>query len=437
MKSISVSRQFAPLRVCAEMCLYYYVLAVLTLSVAYNVSTEKGVVGVVTNIVAPWLVQLSILVGACFVLGFVIVRIDNPALRFLLSLLPGLSFLMSPLEPTVLIHAAAWVYYVIVMTVGNFEVYLDVYRRRSRLLLVIALILTCCLIIYHFGNEAWYGNTLFGGEIYGLLFLVLTVFSLRGMRLSSGAPAKMRLVDAAHVVALPVVLLTAVFLLQGAVPALTGLMSWITRFLIWLFHLLFPEKEMPHINVPDENFNGPEIEDSVELPDVEVETPDVNPISGADPHMHVSGDAWLWIIIVILAAVLVYFAIRQIRGRRKNDEKPKLVREHIERVPRERITRRRSGEAALTANVKQIRKVYRSYLDHIRSFGMKIFPSDASEDVLKNTSAYLEMPENAALRQLYIAARYGDPKTVTSEQAAEAKRCLTVIRDKDRAGKAQ
>ena len=35
--------------------------------------------------------------------------------------------------------------------------------------------------------------------------------------------------------------------------------------------------------------------------------------------------------------------------------------------------------------------------------------------------------ENKRLRELYIAARYGDPKAVTSEQVGEAKHCLGVI----------
>ena len=88
--------------------------------------------------------------------------------------------------------------------------------------------------------------------------------------------------------------------------------------------------------------------------------------------------------------------------------------------------RRRSDEP-LPTNVRQIRRVYRSYLDHVRSLRLRISPSDTSKDVLDGSSAYLDVPENGTLRELYIAARYGDPKAVTSEQAAEAKRCLSVI----------
>lgn len=438
MKKISVSKLFAPMRVCAEMSLYYYMLAVLTLSVEYNVSTEKGVYGVVSNMIAPWLTQLLILVGACFAIGFLIVRINNAFLRFILALLPGISFFMSTPELTVLIHAAAWVYYVIYMTVGSFDVYIDVYRRRCRLLFVLALILTCLLIIYHFGNEAWYGNTLFGGEVFGLFFFILTVFSLRGMRLSTGAPAKMRLVDAANVVALPLVLIFAFFLLRGAVPVFTWIIAKITQALNWLIHLFSPQNDESGVFIPDEDFDAvKEIEDPINLRDAREPGQSIDAGTGTNPHVRISSEAWLWILIAILVLALIYIAIRQIRGRQKGNEKAKLAHEHIERLPRETYSRRQTGESTLPTNVNKIRKAYRSYLQYIRSSGVKVFPCDTSEDVLENTSEHLKIPENAALREVYIAARYGNPDAVTSEQAEEAKHCLTVIKGKDLKGAAQ
>ena len=128
-----------------------------------------------------------------------------------------------------------------------------------------------------------------------------------------------------------------------------------------------------------------------------------------------------------MAAVLILIAIKLIRNKQNKQEKPRLAREHIERKSFEGLLRRRSGEAALPANVRQVRKVYRSYLDHVRSLRLRISPSDTSKDVLDGSSAYLDVPENGTLRELYIAARYGNPKSVTSEQVGEAKRCLSVI----------
>ena len=426
-KSVSVTRQYAPLRVCGDMCFYYFALAVLSLSTRNTAFNETGAYGVVSNMVAPWALQLSIMVGACFVLGFLIMRIDNAFLRFIISLLPGLTFLMSPLRPVLLIHAAAFVYYVLFMTIGNFEVYLDVYRGRSRLMLLATMLLACFLIIFHFGIDTWTTLKLYGGEHFGLAYFVLAVLSLRGMRLSFGAPLKMRALDIVHVVALPAVIITVFFLLRGAVPGITWLVSMLTRFLKWIYNIFFPEKEIPVYKDPDEFDQQEDGGEPIIRPITENDNTVTEPISGEDPHIRVHMDAWLWIITIILVIALICIAVKLIRNKRKNSEAPKRARERFVKVMPERQQRRRSAEPALSPNVRQIRRTYKSYLELIRGRYMKIFPSDTSEDVRDNTSGYLDIPENSAIRELYIAARYGDPRTVTPDQVAEAKRCLTAI----------
>ena len=431
MKKISVSRQYAPLRVCADICFYFYTISLFSFSVLYTASDEQGVYGVVTNLIAPWSLQLAVLVAACLVLGFVIIRIDNMALRFLLSLLPGLSFLMSPFQLILLIHAAAWIYYVIILTIGNFEIHLDVYRRRIRVMLLAALLLTLCLIIFHFGTDDWYSKKLFGGEMYGLLFFVLAVLSLRGMRLSLGASKKMRILDGTYVVVLPVLLVAAFFLLRFTVPAITFLFSLLSRFLIWVSQTFFPGKRMPDIFHPLEEEDVNKVlkeEGSLSLPYGNDQSPDAELVgSGAPARFHVSIPVVLCIMIAFLAGALILVAIRQASIRQKNQKKPRLVGERMERVPFEGLLRHRSGDSGLPVHVRQIRRTYRTYLEHIRSLRMRISISDTSKDVLDHSSAYLDLPENERLRDLYIAARYGDPKKVTSDQAAEAKRCLSAI----------
>ena len=394
----------------------------------YNYSDETGVHAVVGNLITPWSLQLSVLVAACFVVGLVAVRVDSAALRFVLSLLPGLSFLMSPLQPILLIHAAAWLYFVIVMTIGYFEEYLDVYRRRARLMLVVALVFTCCLIVYHFGMDSWYSNKLFGGEGYGLFFFVLSVLSLRGMRSSLGTPGRMRVVDTAYVVVLPALLVSLFFLLRGIVPVLTFFLKMLSRFLIWLFRTISPQEETPGvIHVEEEEDPYAEPSDSFVLPGVKDNRPNAEMMEGGNLHLHLPSQLGLWLTVVFLLAALIFLAIWLYRKNRKSGVKPSPVREHIERPSFEGLLRRRAGESGLPANVRQIRKVYRAYLNHILSLRMRISPSDTSEDVLELSSKSLDMPENATLRELYIAARYGDPKAVTSEQVGEAKRCLSVI----------
>ena len=428
MKSVSVSRLYAPLRVCADMCFYFYIVSLFSFTVLYTGSNEKGIYGVVSNLIAPWASQLAVLTAACFVLGFVIIRVNNAAVRFILSLLPGLSFLMSPLQPVMLIHAAAWVYYVICMTIGNFDVYLDVYRRRSRITLFIMLILTCCLIIFHFGTDDWYGKKLFGGELFGLAYFVLTVLSLRGMRLSLGSPGSLRALDGAFVIVLPALLVAVFFLMRGSIPVVTYVIKHVANFLVWLFRRIFPGRKDPDMFYPpEEDMDHGTIDDPVSIPDGKGLSPTPEMMSGEDPHFNLSGNVIFVIMIACLAAALIFIAIRLLRGRQKDTDKPKLVRERLERVPFEGLLRRRSGDHQLTGNVKQIRKAYRSYLDHLRSMRLAVSPSDTSADVLDTSSEAIDMPENRTLREIYIAARYGDPNAVTAEQVAEAKRCLSAI----------
>ena len=60
----------------------------------------------------------------------------------------------------------------------------------------------------------------------------------------------------------------------------------------------------------------------------------------------------------------------------------------------------------------------------------KLSASSSSQDVLDGTAAQIEAAENARLRELYIAARYGDPDAVTAEQLREAGECFDVISGK-------
>ncbi|MBR6236164.1 MAG: hypothetical protein IKR16_00325 [Firmicutes bacterium] len=426
-KNISISALYAPVRVCADMSFYFYALALLSLTVAYYASSGGKVYGVITNITSPWALQIGVLLVSSFALGFLTVHIKSAPLRFVISLLPGLSFLMNPFRPVFLVHAAAWAYYVIYMTIGNFEEYLDVYRRRIKLMLIMALVLTGLLIIFRFSNDAWYGSKLLGGEEYGLFFFVLAVASLRGMRLGFGATGRLRAMDTAFVVALPVLLTAAVLLFSGAVPVITYLFKQLTRVLAYLYSLLFPQKETPDISqLPDED-GGLPAETPIIDPNAVKEDIETEPIDGEDPHIRVSSNTLFWILIVILIVFLVIIAVRLLRSKRSDPVKSGRAHERIERIPFEGLRHRRSADTALSANVRQIRKIYRVYLEQVFSRHARLGPSDTSRDVLDLSEDFSGLPENKTLREIYIAARYGDPDVVTSEQTAEARRCLNTL----------
>ena len=90
LKKIGVSRQYAPLRVCADICFYFFLLALLSLFPNR------------TNFIKPYSLQISLFVVLCFAVAFVAVRVDSLAIRFILSLLPGLCFfVLGGFEPEI------------------------------------------------------------------------------------------------------------------------------------------------------------------------------------------------------------------------------------------------------------------------------------------------------------------------------------------------
>ena len=107
LKEISASRQYAPLRVGADICFYFYAVSIFSFSVKYYFLEGGAVLGVASNLVSPWSLHLSILLASCILLGLVITRIEKALLRFVLSLLPGICFLRMPVHPVMLILAAA------------------------------------------------------------------------------------------------------------------------------------------------------------------------------------------------------------------------------------------------------------------------------------------------------------------------------------------
>ena len=54
-------------------------------------------------------------------------------------------------------------------------------------------------------------------------------------------------------------------------------------------------------------------------------------------------------------------------------------------------------------------------------------PSDTSAQILEHDREMSGNEDAARLRELYIAARYGNPSSVTREQVQEAQACLERI----------
>ncbi len=429
MKSISVSRAYAPLRVCADICFYLFVISVLSIRISSTFWTERGVFGIISNFVSPWITQLLIFVLACFAVAFIAVRTENAALRFAMSLLPGLSFIGVKPELSLIVPAAAWAYFIVFISAGSFETYLDKYRRRLRVMLIVALLASGFLIVFHFTNDDVYTTKLFGGEEFGVLFFVLAVVSMRGMRLVNGTPKKMRALDTAYVIAVPVILTACVLLFRLMVPVVSYIIKLLAHFVRWLLSVLRPDKPQPDfLEIVEEYINNAE----QEILDLRVDPeadPSVEPMDGKNIRINIPPSFYYLLFVAAVTVVLVIIAVRLLANRKNVGGRFIFKSEDIDRIPPESEPVRRAEEPPASSNAGKIRKVYRSYLEHFRSLNMKLEPSDTSQDVLRYSGEFNQAAENGTMRDLYIAARYGDPAEVTAEQVAEAKRCLTAVKE--------
>ena len=110
-------------------------------------------------------------------------------------------------------------------------------------------------------------------------------------------------------------------------------------------------------------------------------------------------------------------------------EEDELLYDETEDIPGE--SRRRGANRRrtplLAGNARQLRRVYKTYLEYRKGKGMSVQPSDTSAEILKHDPEMSESEDAIRLRELYLAARYGNPSAITNEQVQEAQACLERI----------
>ena len=88
---------------------------------------------------------------------------------------------------------------------------------------------------------------------------------------------------------------------------------------------------------------------------------------------------------------------------------------------------RKARKAPPLSPARQLRRIYKTYLEYTGSKGLARRAGDTSQDILDRADKLRQSEDARRLRELYIAARYGDPKAVTRDQVQEAQGCLERI----------
>lgn len=400
-------------RIAAEICFYFSVLHAATLANAFTL-------------------PMALFAAACLLLGLVIVRINNPVIRGLLALLPGLCFLLAPFTWLLILPVFAWIYYVIVMVLGNYAIPLEEYRKAFIFMLSVSLFFVAANI----ANSTLIRNQVISAEslVYALVFLILGIFVMRRLRMGAQMDMRWQLRNVLSVVGIPLLAIgaaLAVFLLlRFSTYALGAILAPIGRFFIWLFHQLFPTGNSPIDEMTLEEAMKPfSIVQPVSLEESGSVSEEMRGLEISNPYeLLIERAATIggWILLGILLVIVLLLIWHHAR---KNEAKAdeELMYEEYESAPAKGRKRRKNRLPLLAGNARQLRRIYKTYLEYRRDKGVAVYPSDTSADVLKRDLQLGESADAVRLRELYLAARYGNPSEVTRGQVQEAQACLERI----------
>ena len=402
-------RQTSVIRITGDICFFFSVLSIFKAFQA-------------------WRLPMALFVAACFLLGIVIVRCANPALRGILALLPALCFLTAKPGWLLLIPAAAWIYYVAVMVIGNYAMPLDEYRRAFTAMLIVCLF----FIAANIANSTIYSGKMISVDslVYAFVFLFLGVIAMRRMQMGREMNWAWKWRNALSVAGFPVlavgVSVVLFVVLRYTHWGLTTVLRPLGVFLNWLLHKLFPTG-----NAPIESMSLQQVmaRSAIEFNNKwEAEGEDESIIAGKGENfdrMVIERLASIggYVILGLLLALVLFLVLRRVyRMKPLSKEEPEY--EETEKAePGKR--RRRRRKMPVLGNARQLRRVYKTYLEYRHEQGMAVEAADTSAQILEKETE--EKEDAARLRELYIAARYGDPGAVTRKQVQEAQACLERI----------
>ncbi len=375
---------------------------------------------------------MALFTAACLLIGLLIVRCENPAVRVCLAVLPALCFLIGPYSLLMIVPLLAWLWYFLVMVRGNYAMPLYDYRRIFTVMLVISLF----FIAANIANSTLFTNQLISVDslVYIALFLFLGVFAMRRMQMGAEMGLNWQMKNLLSVIGIPLaavgVSLVLFLILRFSSHALAAVLVPVGRFFIWLIGRIFPTGNRPVEQMSLQEYMTPKAASQVPT---ETEVGRLNealPVEGssASPylieHAAVIG-GWVLLGILLLA---VFFLIWKHAGKKHSTEEEELLYEETEAAPADGKRRRRRARVPLLAgNARQLRLIYKTYLEFRKSKGLSVHPSDTSADILERDLGMGGSDDAEKLRGLYLSARYGDPSAVTREQVREAHACLERI----------
>lgn len=407
-------KRTASARITADICFYFSILCLI-------------------DSLQPCQTAMAVFTAAAFFAASFAVRTEILPLRLLLGLLPGAAFLLAPMTPLLLLPGLAWLYFLLIVTLGGFHEGLYEYRGRYRIMLIVGLF----CIAGNLANIAIYRGRMLSpaGLIYLFLFMTLGVIALRQMQMGTVMDRRWQLSNAATVFLVPLLAIGIAFLLYEllrlSVPVWKTVLSPIANLIIWAVMALFGREEAAVLATPAPSATPPSRPNMVEQGFTNGNLEERG-MEGTGILPRIFTEDVLTPLAYILAALLLFAAlwfiwklIRRAVGKEQNMD---LYYEDTDLpgAPRRLLRRRSAGERS---NARRVRRLYREYLALQRRLGSEIRRDSTSQDVLEQTAGE---EADATLRRIYIAARYGG--VIADEDVQTAERCLEEIRKQAKNG---
>lgn len=131
--------------------------------------------------------------------------------------------------------------------------------------------------------------------------------------------------------------------------------------------------------------------------------------------------SYWWIVLVAAVAIVVGILLLRSFSRRKSSVSSEEAVKQIEMSGQKHKDKYRTNRG-------KVRHYYREYLRYEQKRGLRLKKYDTSGDILRKSSPDSNKAAAAALRQIYLQARYDEQREITREQADQAKALLKKIR---------
>lgn len=371
-------------------------------------------------------VPAAVIVLLIFAASFAAVRLNHPALRLVVMLIPfaGLAFCG---RDVIMLSGCAvpLVYSAAAVASGAYAIEAWRYRRIYMPLASLTPMWAITSFLPIVGNKTT--------KPMVVLFLLLGILALRACRTGSVKSFRWQSGNCLFFI-IPVVVAAAIGCGIGfALPYI----SYIITPIAGLFGLFVYGYNYVMSSVFRYNMSEPQVSPSPTPEPTEVVEPvipggatDVKP-HGIAVELPKLDMPWAVVAVIIFAAILIVALILLLKHKRSSrdiykDDLTFSVGEE-EEVP----GFRRAKKHKRRTNSGEIRAIYAQYLTYLRTWGVKLKSSNTSSEVSDEAQKKLLKVTDEELRAIYIRARYGDPASITKEDVEKARAAYAILTDYD------